>query len=55
MPGFTVGKVENKLGIKASGTCMLHLDNVRVSTIQIIITDMDYQIHSLLQFLLPAK
>jgi len=30
MPGFTVGKVENKLGIKASGTCMLHLDNVRV-------------------------
>lgn len=28
--GFTVGKKEDKLGIKASGTCMLHLDNVRV-------------------------
>lgn len=29
-PGFTVGKKENKLGIRASGTCMLHFDNVRV-------------------------
>lgn len=28
--GFTVGKRENKLGICASGTCQLHLDNVRV-------------------------
>jgi short/branched chain acyl-CoA dehydrogenase len=28
--GFTVGKKENKLGICASGTCQLHLDNVRV-------------------------
>lgn len=28
--GFTVGKKEDKLGICASGTCMLHLDNVRV-------------------------
>lgn len=28
--GFTVGKKESKLGICASGTCMLHLDNVRV-------------------------
>lgn len=30
MEGFTVGKRENKLGICASGTCQLHLDNVRV-------------------------
>lgn len=29
-PGFTVGKKENKLGIRASGTCVLHFDNVRV-------------------------
>ncbi|KAF5295987.1 hypothetical protein FQA39_LY12759 [Lamprigera yunnana] len=29
-PGFTVAKPENKLGICASGTCMLNLDNVRV-------------------------
>lgn len=28
--GFTVGKKENKLGIRASGTCMLHFENVRV-------------------------
>lgn len=30
MPGFTVAKPENKLGICASGTCMLNFDNVRV-------------------------
>ena len=30
MDGFSVGKKENKLGICASGTCMLHLDNVKV-------------------------
>ncbi|XP_055385569.1 short/branched chain specific acyl-CoA dehydrogenase, mitochondrial [Condylostylus longicornis] len=29
-PGFSVGKKESKLGICASGTCTLHLDNVRV-------------------------
>lgn len=29
-PGFTVGKKEDKLGIRASGTCMLHFENVRV-------------------------
>lgn len=29
-PGFTIGKKENKLGIRASGTCVLHFDNVRV-------------------------
>lgn len=29
-PGLTVGKKENKLGIKASGTCMLHFDNCEV-------------------------
>ncbi|TGZ51985.1 short/branched chain specific acyl-CoA dehydrogenase, mitochondrial [Temnothorax longispinosus] len=30
MPGLTVAKPEEKLGIKASGTCMIHFDNVRV-------------------------
>lgn len=30
MEGFSVGKKERKLGICASGTCMLHLDNVKV-------------------------
>jgi short/branched chain acyl-CoA dehydrogenase len=29
-PGFTVGKEEDKLGIRASSTCPLFLDNVRV-------------------------
>ena len=29
-PGFEVGKKEQKLGIRASGTCMLHFDNVKV-------------------------
>ncbi|KAK2584367.1 hypothetical protein KPH14_006753 [Odynerus spinipes] len=29
-PGLTVAKPEDKLGIKASGTCMLHFENVRV-------------------------
>lgn len=29
-PGLTVAKPEEKLGIKASGTCMIHFDNVRV-------------------------
>jgi short/branched chain acyl-CoA dehydrogenase len=29
-PGFTVAKPEKKLGISASGTCMLTFDNVRV-------------------------
>lgn len=32
-PGFEVGKKEVKLGIRASGTCTLHFDNVRVSII----------------------
>ncbi|KAJ9595411.1 hypothetical protein L9F63_013395 [Diploptera punctata] len=30
MPGFSVGKKENKLGMRSSGTCMIHFDNVRV-------------------------
>jgi len=30
MEGLSIGKKESKLGICASGTCMLHLDNVRV-------------------------
>ena len=29
-PGLSVAKPENKLGIRASGTCMVHFDNVRV-------------------------
>lgn len=29
-PGFTVAKKEEKLGIRASGTCMLHFDNVKI-------------------------
>lgn len=29
-PGLTVAKPEDKLGIRASGTCMVHFDNVRV-------------------------
>uniref|UniRef100_A0A1B6JQ28 Short/branched chain specific acyl-CoA dehydrogenase, mitochondrial n=1 Tax=Homalodisca liturata TaxID=320908 RepID=A0A1B6JQ28_9HEMI len=29
-PGFEVGKKEMKLGIRASGTCTLHFDNVKV-------------------------
>ncbi|XP_011693210.1 PREDICTED: short/branched chain specific acyl-CoA dehydrogenase, mitochondrial-like [Wasmannia auropunctata] len=29
-PGLTVGKPESKLGLKASGTCMVHFDNVRI-------------------------
>ncbi|XP_032680001.1 short/branched chain specific acyl-CoA dehydrogenase, mitochondrial-like [Odontomachus brunneus] len=29
-PGMTIAKPENKMGMKASGTCMLHFDNVRI-------------------------
>lgn len=29
-PGVTVGKPEDKMGLKASGTCMIHFDNVRI-------------------------
>ncbi|XP_034193752.1 short/branched chain specific acyl-CoA dehydrogenase, mitochondrial isoform X2 [Osmia lignaria lignaria] len=29
-PGLTIAKPEDKLGIKASGTCMVHFDNVKV-------------------------
>jgi short/branched chain acyl-CoA dehydrogenase len=30
MEGLSIGKKEDKLGLIASGTCMIHLDNVRV-------------------------
>ena len=40
-PGVTVGKKENKLGIRASGTCMVHFDNVRVG-----ITHNNFAVHS---------
>jgi butyryl-CoA dehydrogenase/short/branched chain acyl-CoA dehydrogenase len=36
MPGFTVGKKEDKLGIRASSTCELILEDVRVSSKQIL-------------------
>lgn len=29
-PGMTIAKPENKVGLRASGTCMLHFDNVRI-------------------------
>ncbi len=30
MEGFSIGKKEKKLGLTASGTCMLHFDGVKV-------------------------
>lgn len=35
-PGFTINKPEDKLGIKASGTCMLTFENVRVPETNIL-------------------
>lgn len=35
-PGFTVGKKEDKLGIRASSTCPLHFDNVRVPACNVL-------------------
>ncbi len=35
-PGFTVGKKEDKLGIRASSTCELIFDNVRVSSANVL-------------------
>jgi alkylation response protein AidB-like acyl-CoA dehydrogenase len=35
-PGFTVGRKEDKLGIRASSTCELILEDVRVSSTQIL-------------------
>lgn len=29
-PGLTIAKPEDKMGMKASGTCMVHFDNVRI-------------------------
>lgn len=29
-PGFSLGKKEDKLGIRASSTCPLHLEDVKV-------------------------
>lgn len=29
-PGVTIAKPEDKLGLRASGTCMIHFDNVRI-------------------------
>lgn len=31
LPGLTVGPSEKKLGLRACGTCPVHLENVRVS------------------------
>ena len=36
MPGFTVGKVEDKMGIRSAQVCDLHIDNVRVSADRMI-------------------
>jgi alkylation response protein AidB-like acyl-CoA dehydrogenase len=36
MPGFTVGKKEDKLGIRASSTCELILDDVRVPRAHVV-------------------
>jgi len=36
MPGFTVGKVEDKMGIRSAQVCDLHLSNVRVSADRMI-------------------
>lgn len=36
MPGFAVGKKENKLGIRASSTCELVLDQVKVAKSQVL-------------------
>lgn len=30
MDGLSIGKKENKLGLTASGTCMIHMDNVKI-------------------------
>ncbi|KAG8237548.1 hypothetical protein J437_LFUL017445 [Ladona fulva] len=35
-PGLSVGKKESKLGIKASSTCMVHFDDVKVNSSQIL-------------------
>jgi len=35
MPGFSVGKAENKLGICASSTCPLNLDQVKVRSVSV--------------------
>lgn len=35
-PGLSIGKKENKLGIRASGTCSVLLDNVKVPKWQIV-------------------
>ncbi len=36
MPGFSVGKKEDKLGIRASSTCELLLDDCRVPTVNVL-------------------
>jgi len=33
MPGFSVGKAEDKLGIRASSTCPLSFDQVKVRSL----------------------
>ncbi|XP_066995120.2 short/branched chain specific acyl-CoA dehydrogenase, mitochondrial [Anabrus simplex] len=35
-PGLSIGKKEDKLGIRASGTCMVHFDNVKVPKCNIL-------------------
>ena len=35
-PGFSLGRIEDKMGLRSSGTAMLHFDSCRVSATQII-------------------
>ena len=35
-PGLVVGKEEKKMGLKASRTCALHLDSVRVPKSRVV-------------------
>ena len=35
-PGLSIGKKEDKLGIRASSTCTVHFDNVRVAESDIL-------------------
>jgi len=46
MPGFSVGKAENKLGICASSTCPLNLDQVKVHSLSAVCCSAGCNCHS---------
>jgi len=57
MPGFSVGKAENKLGIRASSTCPLSFDQVKVCWLRThccsaLVASVNSSYHSLLYGLL---